>query len=427
MAMARTEVTMASVAIAHKAHPFPSRQIDVQVGEEVEVVERFDSGWWEVRTADGRVGRVPSNKLEEQSAPQEELRLSLSRSFSRRTLSARHRPATPPVPTVPALPAVPPLPEGHPGSPQPAGRDARMQPPAGLTKMEQIKWKREQHLRLQQARAGYGGDPAQSAAPADVRLEAGAPEEPAPSCLAQVGDVVGIELQRVAYSVWSKYLTAFSAGVVVLLAAMLLLCEAEEEHHISGDVARTEEREGTLTSFHQMGALASLGVALLLLLNERFWKLVPGRGEQKDGTLWIRMVLLVVLLVLQVVSSPILLGSAVVLLPICITLAGMRHGERDQPWPVQRGATKLEREDLKERKEQRQRAREAGVCAFCAEQIYRLKEEDTLGRYVILAVYIMLNVYKFAEAYFRWVEIVDSQGTCSTTAFGVGGFAELCR
>ena len=89
-----------------------------------------------------------------------------------------------------------------------------MVPPAGLSTMEQIKWKREQHLKLQ-ARAGYGGDPAPVAAPADVRLEAPTPpavEEPTPSCLAHAGNAVGIELQRVAYSVWSKYLTAFCAG-----------------------------------------------------------------------------------------------------------------------------------------------------------------------------------------------------------------------
>eukprot|EP01044_Picomonas_judraskeda_P008148 COSAG03_NODE_914_length_5353_cov_33.767606_2_plen_156_part_00 len=90
----------------------------------------------------------------------------------------------------------------------------------------------------------------------------------------------------------------------------------------------------------------------------------------------------------------------------------MRHGERDQPWPVQRGATKLEREDLEERKELRRLARQAGAASLCAEQIYRMKEEDTLGRHVILTVYILLNVYKFTEAYFRWVDIVDSQGTC---------------
>ena len=60
-----------------------------------------------------------------------------------------------------------------------------------------------------------GGDPAPVAAPADVHLEAPTPpavEEPTPSCLAHAGNAVGIELQRVAYSVWSKYLTAFCAG-----------------------------------------------------------------------------------------------------------------------------------------------------------------------------------------------------------------------
>eukprot|EP01043_Picozoa_sp_COSAG02_P069261 COSAG02_NODE_11798_length_1652_cov_1.098519_1_plen_54_part_00 len=39
------------VVIAHVAHPFPSRQLDVLAGEQVDVVERYDSGWWEVRTA----------------------------------------------------------------------------------------------------------------------------------------------------------------------------------------------------------------------------------------------------------------------------------------------------------------------------------------------------------------------------------------
>eukprot|EP01044_Picomonas_judraskeda_P008151 COSAG03_NODE_914_length_5353_cov_33.767606_5_plen_62_part_00 len=56
---------MATVLIAHTAHAFPSRQLSVSAGEKVQVVERYDSGWWEVRTADGRVGRVPSNKLDE--------------------------------------------------------------------------------------------------------------------------------------------------------------------------------------------------------------------------------------------------------------------------------------------------------------------------------------------------------------------------
>ncbi len=407
----------------------------------------------QVRTADGRVGRVPSNKLEESGAGQVELRRSLSRSVSRRTLSTRggHRP--PPVPAVPALS------EGRAGKPQrqPPGRGtgtrappagltkmeqikwkqehqpvqpragvqprartpprqprAAPQPPAGLTKMEEIKWKREQHLKQQQARAGYGGDPGQSAAPADVHLEAATQEEPAPSCLSHAGTVVGIELQRVAYSVWSKYLTAFSAGATVVLSATILVCENQEEAYISGEVTLEEALAGDLTSFHVMGALASLGVAVLLLLNERFWKLVPGRKEQKDGTLWIRMVLLIALLVLQVLTSPIWLGWGITMLPICITLAGMRHGERDQPWPVQRGATKLEREDIEERKRLRKLAREAGAASLCAEQIYRMKEEDTLGRHVILAVYILLNVYYFGEAYFRWVGIVDSQGTCPT-------------
>lgn len=380
----------------------------------------------------GRVGRVPSNKLDEQGAPQEQLRRSLSRSLSRRTLSTR------PLSRRADQPSPPALPEGRAGSPRseepPAGltkmeqikwkreqhlRQPPALPPPGLTKMQQIKWKEEQHRRTQRASAGYGGDPAPSAAPADVHLDAEPASEPVPSWCSHVGAKVGIELQRVAYSVWSKYLTAFCAGLVALLSAMLLVCDIEEEANISSMVAQTDGLEGTLTSVNVTGALVSLVVAVLLVLNERFWKLLPPRKEQKEGTLWVRMGLLVVLLVLQLVSSPILLGFAVVLLPICITAAGMRLGERDQPWPVQRGATKLEREDLEERKELRRLAREAGAASLCAEQIYRIREEDSLGRHVILTFYILCNVYKFLEAYSRWVGIVDDQGTDSVRTMHV--------
>ena len=55
--------------------------------------------------------------------------------------------------------------------------------------------------------------------------------------------------------------------------------------------------------------------------------------------------------------------------------------------------------------------REAGAASLCAEQIYRIREEDSLGRHIILTVYILLNFYMFLEAYFRWVGIVDDQGT----------------
>jgi NADH:ubiquinone oxidoreductase subunit 6 (subunit J) len=405
----------ATVIIAHAAHAFPSRQVSVESGEQVEILERFDSGWWDIRKADGRVGRVPSNKLDERGAGQEQLRHSLSRSLSRRSITTPARRPGHGGRTPPALPA---LPEGRAGSPRRAGDGASFpQPPVGLTKMEQIKWKKEQHLKLQQAGAGYGGDPVPvpAVAPGDVQLQeqaaaAAAATAAAPSCLSHVGNVVGIELQRVAYSVWSKYLTAFTVLVVLLLSGMVLLMEAEEERHISSEVTRMDELDGTITSFHQLGALVSLVVALLLLLNERFWKLLPGRKDQKDGTLWVRLVLLVVLLVVQLVASPILLGFAVLLLPTCITIAGMRDGERDQPWPVQRGATKLERDDLAERQELRRLAREAGAASLCAEQVYRLKEEDKLGRYIILVVYVTLNVYMFFEAYARWVGIVESQG-----------------
>lgn len=46
-------VGMATVVISHTAHAFPFGQLDVVAGEQVEVVERFDSGWWEVKKADG--------------------------------------------------------------------------------------------------------------------------------------------------------------------------------------------------------------------------------------------------------------------------------------------------------------------------------------------------------------------------------------
>ena len=39
----------ARCVIGHRSHPFPRGQVDVQVGEELQVLERYESGWWEVR------------------------------------------------------------------------------------------------------------------------------------------------------------------------------------------------------------------------------------------------------------------------------------------------------------------------------------------------------------------------------------------
>ena len=114
------------------------------------------------------------------------------------------------------------------------------------------------------------------------------------------------------------------------------------------------------------------------------------------------------------------------LLPLVLTLTAMRQGEKDQPWPVARGATYLERDDLEEREEQAAAAREQGAASSCAERIYRLREEDKLGRYVILVVYFGLNIYLFFEAYFRWVLIVDNQGDCTSSCEGECSVDLLC-
>ena len=296
----------ATITHAHTPSAFPFRQLQCRVGEQVNVVERFDTGWWEVRKADGAEGRVPENKLVEHLKPgQKNLSRSLSRSLSRRSVT---------VPSSRRVPvagrggggvgrgggggrAPPALPEGRAGSPR---RD--LEPPAGLTMMQRIKWK-EEHAKptgaapaAAAARAGYGGD---AALAGDVHLEPAA--EPPPSCLSQAGNIVDMELQRVAYSVWSKYLTAFAALFLLLMSICVVVMEIEEERYMRNTIRSSSE--GELTSFHQLGALLSGAAALLLFVNERFWGVFPWRKEEKEGTLWVRVILLALTLVLRKYTS----------------------------------------------------------------------------------------------------------------------------
>ena len=89
-------------------------------------------------------------------------------------------------------------------------------------------------------------------------------------------------------------ITAFASLFLLMLSVCVLVMEIEEESYMRNTIRSSSE--GELTSFHQLGALLSGVAALLLFLNERFWGLIPGRKEEKEGTLWVRVILLVLAL-----------------------------------------------------------------------------------------------------------------------------------
>ena len=168
--------------------------------------------------------------------------------------------------------------------------------------------------------------------------------------------------------------------------------EKAEEDHLNQ--AHHNTFQGEVTSYHQIGALASLLVSVIVCVNERFWEAIPCRKGEKEGTLVVRVLLLLILLVLQLVATPVWLGSCAVLLALLLTVCAMRHGESDRPWETARAAAKLEREEREALGEiyQREGAREV-----LKEELYRVMEEDKLGRYVVLALYYIINCYLYAS------------------------------
>ena len=351
----------ATIVVAHTARKIPRRQLSVRRGEAVTVVEQSLDGWWEIQTAEGALGIVPALKVQIQAAGdkgREHLGQSLRRTRTRASLSLAHIP--------------------RPGA-------------------EKEGWRKNRGaIKGAAQRAGYGGDappegepPPDGAAPEDVQLE---PAEEVPSCLSQAANVAGMELQRVAYSVWSKQMTFFVGVFMVMHSVTILVMEKAEEDHLNQ--AHHNTFQGEVTSYHQIGALASLLVSVIVCVNERFWEAIPCRKGEKEGTLVVRVLLLLILLVLQLVATPVWLGFCAVLLALLLTVCAMRHGESDRPWETARAAAKLEREEREALGEiyQREGAREV-----LKEELYRVMEEDKLGRYVVLALYYIINCYLYAS------------------------------
>lgn len=304
-----------------------------------------------------------------------------------------------------AEPALPPRAQPAPEPEPPRNRDA---PSVSGSRLVPAAAPVDAHAIAIETEPIVGHPPAAVDAPSAVQEYLSTARASAAICC--TGAKAQLVMERIRYSMWSKFATAGAAVIMMLQGVMVCLMERAEEAGLAEDkYARfrgSEAAKGDITAVDVIGAIITAAFGLGLYLFER---------NKEGGSLIVRFVILLVLIATEVMiyvmvdGHPVCLAGVALCLAAVLTGAGMYNGETDSKWPLPRKGYEAWNGDTPK----------AGGCAYlraslgtpaawCREFFYQLKEEDRLGRTFFVVLYIAISVGLFLEALKRWDESVEA-------------------